>query len=113
MENANFSAENMAFIRCFKDYADAGDAYMAEQAAAAEAASKAAEEQVSAGEDALTNAYVAPVVIEGQQTPEEQIAATKKELTKITQLIKKEKDDSVKQTLVAEQIQIASRLKFL
>jgi hypothetical protein len=30
MENANFSAENMAFIRCFKDYADAGDAYMAE-----------------------------------------------------------------------------------
>jgi hypothetical protein len=40
---------------------------------------------VSAGEDALTNAYVAPVVIEGQQTPEEKIADTKKELSKITQ----------------------------
>jgi hypothetical protein len=33
----------------------------------------------------VTNAYVAPVVIEGQLTPEEKIAAKKKELSKVTQ----------------------------
>jgi hypothetical protein len=55
---------------------------------------------VSAAEDSVTEAYVAPVVIEGQLTPEEKITAKKKELSKVTQAIKKEKDDTVKATLV-------------
>lgn len=61
----------------------------------------------------MTEAYVAPVVIEGQLTPEEKIAEAKTELAKITSDIRKEKDDSAKQVLVNEQIQIASKLKFL
>lgn len=113
MQNANFSAENMAFIKCYKTYNDAIDTFAKEQLAAAEALKKAKEAEVAAAEDSVTEAYVAPVKIEGQLTPEEKIAEAKTELSKITSAIRKEQDDSAKQLLVTEQIQIASKLKFL
>lgn len=113
MQNANFSAENMSFIKCYKTYNDAIDAFAKEQLAAAEALKKAKEAEVAAAEDSVTEAYVAPVVIEGQLTPEEKIAEAKTELARVTSALRKEKDDSAKQALVTEQIQIASKLKFL
>ena len=58
----------------------------------------------------MTEAYVAPVVIEGQLTPEEKIAEKKKELARLTNAIKKEKDDTARKTLEASQIQVASEL---
>lgn len=45
---------------------------------------------MAAAEDSVTEAYVAPVKIEGQLTPEEKIAEAKTELSKITSAIRKE-----------------------
>jgi hypothetical protein len=56
---------------------------------------------------------LASAVIEGALTPEEKIKEAKKELSRITQAIKKEKDDTIKQGLIDEQIITASKLKFL
>ena len=52
-------------------------------------------------------------MIEGAQTPEEKIADAKKRLSKITTALKKEKDMTLRADLEAQQIQVASELKFL